>query len=139
MRLVPRAAVLAIVVAVLGSGCGWAASPVPEDAERIGMVNATTTPVAVTVNGSWIGTYPGWSHVELPIHGHGGPPWTIAFETPHGDEIAELTIDDTGEHSSSRTSHSSPCGEFHAWRGAVPDDVPIIEGTTPPPVNPTCR
>jgi hypothetical protein len=141
MLQVPRAPALAFVVAVLGSGCGWAAMPaVPADAERIGMVNATTQPVAVLINGVWVGTYPAWSEQrELPIHGHGGPPWKVEFQGRNGLRLAELTVSDEDTRPSVAVGHSSPCGEFRAWWRLAPIDLPTVEGTTPPPADPACR
>ena len=141
MRRRGLAAVLFAVVATISASCGWTGGgAIPPDAERIGMVNATTAPVAVLVNGAWVGTYPAWSQqLELPIHGHGGPPWNVEFQGPNGLRIGVLHVDKNNEHPSSGFEYSSPCGEFHAWWGFTPGDLPMVDGTTAPPVDASCR
>ncbi len=135
-----RATVLTLLVGTALPGCGSFGGPaVPADAERINIVNSTTAPIEVRVNGTWIGTYPAWSQqLELPIHGNGGPPWDIEFLGPGGLRFGVLHVTADSGNPVSSVAYASPCGEFVAWWGAAPGDVPVIEGMTPPPAKAGC-
>ena len=135
-----RAAALAVAGSMAIVACGSFGGPVvPADAERISMVNATTTPVEVRVNGTWIGTYPAWSEqMDLPIHGNGGPPWDIEFLAPEGRQMNVLRISGDAGDPIATVGYSSPCGEFMAWSGSRPEDAPVVAGRTVPPTPPDC-
>ena len=51
---------------------------------RVHIENQTDAPVAVYVNGGWVGTYPAGTATSAPVAGHGGPPYTVAAEIPAG-------------------------------------------------------
>ena len=129
-----------LLVAALVAGCdSFGGQPVPPDAERIRMVNATTTPVMVTVNRAWIGTYPSWSsRDDLAVFGNGGPPWRVQFQTPGGQVLGNLTIDPSSGSQVSGFTYEGPCGAFGASWGMPQPDLPSIE-VAPPPVDSRCR
>lgn len=132
IRSLRTAAALTALAAVL-SGCG-AAGP----AATIGMVNATTIPVAVHVNGAWVGTFPAWSERrEIVVTGHGGPPWRVEFFGPDGERMGDLdaSLDESGGNG---TGWSSTCGQFVAWFRTVPNDLPPLDPAVMHPASPPC-
>ena len=128
----PGTAAGALLVAAAISACG-SAGP----AETIGMVNATTIPVAVHVNGTWVGTFPAWSEQrEIVVTGHGGPPWHIEFFGPDGEVMGNL--DASPDNEGNGTGWWSRCGQFVAWFRTVPNDIPPLDPAKMRPANPPC-
>jgi hypothetical protein len=130
-----------LAAALLTGGCTSLVGPVPSDGASIGMVNATTVPVAVHVNGTWVGTFPAWSEArQIVINGHGGPPWDVRFETTVGQDtliLAEFEVT-PGMADGSFGSWSSSCGQFVAWFGSPPNDIPPLDPDAMRPANPPC-
>lgn len=131
-------AVVAIVASVVIAGC--APSDRPED--RIALENRTTTPVTVDVNGGWAGTYDAGAVANVPITGHGGPPYHIEVRSPSGALLTEITFsaaDAQGVASGSTrgsTGGSVPCGWIQISYGiqVVPSaGVPAQDPTGPCP------
>ena len=56
------------------------------------LTHRTAVPGVVSVNGAWVGTYPPGASVDVPIGGHGGPPYTITVHSPKGGELATFEI-----------------------------------------------
>lgn len=134
VRALPAAA-----VALLVSACTSLVGPVPSGGAMVGMVNATTIPVAVHVNGTWVGTFPAWTEArQIVVSGHGGPPWHVEFLSPDGQSLASVDASpsDRGGNSS---GWSSTCGQLVAWFGVVPDDLPPLDPAVMRPANPPCR
>ena len=128
----------AALALVLIAGCG---SAVPSGAATVGMVNATSVPIAVHVNGAWIGTYPAWSETDrIVVIGNGGPPWRVEFRTPDAFTAGEIVVPGSGTPAGrSGSSWRSTCGEFVAWWGDRPPDAPSIGPDAVRPPNPPCR
>ncbi|MDF2735225.1 MAG: hypothetical protein K0S97_1848 [Chloroflexota bacterium] len=59
---------------------------------RVHIENQTDAPVAVYVNGGWVGTYPPDTETSAPIAGHGGPPYTVVGEGPGGAVLTSLVV-----------------------------------------------
>lgn len=59
---------------------------------RVHIDNQTEDPVAVYVNGGWLGTYPAGASTSAPIGGHGGPPYTVVSEDPRGAVITSTQV-----------------------------------------------
>ena len=59
---------------------------------RVHIENETDAPVAVYVNGGWVGTYPAGATTSAPISGHGGPPYTVVSEDPRGMVLTTLQV-----------------------------------------------
>jgi len=59
---------------------------------RVHIENQTDAPVAVYVNGGWVGTYPPGTETSAPIAGHGGPPYTVAAEDPGGALLTSVVV-----------------------------------------------
>jgi hypothetical protein len=59
---------------------------------RVHIENGTDAPVAVYVNGGWVGTYPAGTTTSAPIAGHGGPPYTVVSEGPGGAVLTTTVI-----------------------------------------------
>ncbi len=108
----------------------------PSGAVGIGLVNATSVPVALHVNDAWVGTYPAWSEQrEIPIFGNGGPPWRVTFRGPEGFPVASLDLDAATD--SAISEWRSDCGVLVTWSGSLPPDLPTIDpAATPPPIGP---
>jgi hypothetical protein len=129
-----------LLAAALVAGCeSFGGGAVPSGAATIGMVNATSGPVAIYVNGVWVGTYPAWSEERaIPVFGRGGPPWNVQFRTPGDLVVGGLEIggiDDGG----SSSDWQSTCGRFVTWSGEQPADVPALDPAAPRPPDPPCR
>lgn len=134
MIRLPGIATGALLVAAMLGACG-SAGP----AATIGMVNATTIPVAVHVNGAWVGTFaPMTEHREIKVSGHGGPPWRIEFFGPDGEQMGDFdaSLDDSGGNG---TGWSTRCGQFVAWFRTVPNDLPPLDPELMRPANPPCQ
>ena len=59
---------------------------------RVHIENGTDAPVAVYVNGGWVGTYPAGARTSAPIAGHGGPPYTVVSEDQRGMVLTTTQI-----------------------------------------------
>jgi len=133
-RVSIAAAIASLVLAACGSFGG---GPVPSGAAVIGMVNATSMPVAMHVNGAWVGTYPAWSEQRaIPVFGPGGPPWNVEFRDQDGFVIGSVVVDGPATDESASSGWTSSCGQFTAWWGPVPDTLPVLDpeaGRPPPP------
>jgi len=129
-----------LVAAALVAGCeSFGAGPVPSGAATVAMVNATSVPVAIHVNGVWVGTYPAWSEQRaIPVFGRGGPPWDVQFRTP--DDLVVGGLDVGGpEAGGSSSEWSSTCGRFVTWWGEPPDHIPALDPAGPRPPEPPCH
>lgn len=78
------------LVAVLAIVVGCAATVRLED--TIALENRTSTPVSVNVNGGWAGTYAAGAVANVPITGHGGPPFDIEIRSPSGAVLTSMTF-----------------------------------------------
>jgi len=83
--------------------------------------NGTDVPIAVYVNGGWVGTYPPGTRTDVPIGGHGGPPYAIEVRTPSGVVLTQLGVSpaDIANGGSVGAGASMPCGEVQLTYGAV--------------------
>jgi hypothetical protein len=129
-----------LLAAALLAGCEpFGGGAVPSGAAMIGMVNATSVPVAMHVNGIWVGTYPAWSEQPaIPLFGRGGPPWDVQFRTADDHVVGNLEVggpDDGG----SSSDWQSTCGRFVTWSGERPADVPALDPAAHRPAEPPCR
>ena len=131
--------VLAATVALAGCG-SFGGGGVPENAAVIHIVNATSFPVQMQVNGAPRNTIPPWTPVqEMPIFGPDGPPWRLDFFGPHGQQVAALEVDGPARpNEGSSSSQSSSCGTFMVWWGAVPGGVQVVVPEAAPPPPPPC-
>jgi hypothetical protein len=129
-----RASLVAIAAAALLAGCGGFGGGVT--GPTIHLANRTIVPAVVSVNGSWVGTYAAGESAEVPIGGHGGPPYRIEAHSPAGTALGDFEI--TARDVTSLTAGSSmggasqtACGliEFTFGPVAHPSETP-----TPAPV-----
>ncbi len=77
-----------LLVALALVGC---VSPLGNEV-RVHIENQTAGPVAVYVNGGWVGTYPAGATTSAPLGGHGGPPYTIVSEDPRGAVLTTTEV-----------------------------------------------
>lgn len=134
----PRAVAIAaaVMAALLATGCTIAM----DRADRMGLINRTDTPVSVHVNGGWAGTYAAGAVADVPIRGHGGPPFRIEVRSPSGAVLSEWTISpqDAASVADGTSSMSGggavPCGWIGFSYGDQPDQPPGAE-----PIGPATR
>ena len=133
-----RPLLAAVLAAALAAGCGFAAPP--PDGPGLHIANATSVPVAVHVNGEWVGTYPAWAE--------SGPVPLIAREAPlrvqlllsDGTAVGGLHLESPeGPPAGSSSRWISSCGTLVAWVGDRPGDAPTIDPAAPHPPGPPCR
>ena len=138
------------MVALVALGCMPVASLAPAD--KIRLTNATTTAVAVHVNGGWAGTYPAGAITDVPIVGHGGPPFVIEVRSPSGAILSSVTFsaDDargvaTGS-SATSTGSDVGCGWIEIGygnaegpNGGPPGPPPMDGGAVQPPAAGVCQ
>lgn len=133
----PRLAVVALaLLALVGAGCGLVPGP------RAHLKNLTDIPVAVHINGSWVGTYPPGAIAEVPIGG-GDPPYAIEVLSPTGARLASIAVTsdvltEAVEGTQSLGQDADvPCGTVAIWVGRIsPDqgvnlDPPVPLGPCP--------
>lgn len=132
-RAAPLVAALASIAALV-IACGSFGGGMPGPTIRL--ANGTIVPAVVTVNGSWVGTYAAGEIVDVPIGGHGGPPYRIEARSPAGTALGDFLI--TPGDVASLTAGSSmggatqtECGLIEFTFGEVLDPP---ETQTPAPV-----
>ena len=144
-----RLAAVISVLALAVLGCMPVASLAPAD--KIQLTNATTTAVAVHVNGGWAGTYPAGAVTDVPIVGHGGPPFVIEVRSPSGAVLWSMTL--TVEEARSVAAGSSAmsggsdvgCGWIEIGYGNIagnpggPPEPPAPDGAVKPPAAGVCK
>jgi hypothetical protein len=132
---VTRLAAVALVVALAAAGCGgFGGGPaVPEGGAA--MSNATSLPIAVEVNGDWVGTYPAWTEAAGIAIERGDPPWRVSFLTPDGATAVSISAR-PGQSTSGRWI--TKCGTLVVWFGDRPGDALEIDPAAPRPPGPPC-
>ena len=139
-RAAPLGVGLAVAIAMAACG-SFGGGVAPGGSATIGLINATTDPLELYVNDVLVGTVPPWSeNRSIAISGNGGPPWSVRFLRPNGEQMVRLQVEGAGTDGGGGTSGwSSECGNFAAWWGAVrPEDIPRIDLSNPPPPEESC-
>jgi hypothetical protein len=122
-----RATLVAAILATSAAIAGCQGAP----AAHATLENRTDVPLAVHVNGGWVGTYPAGATAEVPIR-DGGAPYRIEARSASGAVLSALdvTVDDaqrvrTGTRSLSATS-DTPCGMIRLTFGdAAVQPMPV--------------
>lgn len=128
-RIMRRLIAVTGLIAVALSACSGSPAtpspsptPTPKAAVRsVSVVNGTTVPVAVSVNGTVMETIqPGTT--EDPIHATlPALPWTVEARSPSGRVLATLTVS-AADYLSSASGRSAvedlACGRLAMWSGA---------------------
>ncbi len=122
-----RAALVAVLVAASMAVASCQGAP----AAHVVLENRTDIPLAVHVNGGWVGTYPAGATVEVPIR-DGSPPYRIEARSGSGAVLSALdaSVDDAqrvlaGTRSLSATS-DMPCGIIRLTFGdAAVEPMPV--------------
>ena len=78
----------ALVAAIALGGCGL----LPIGGPAIHLDNRTSGPVTVNVKGAQVGTYPSGSSAEVPLGGHGEPPYMVTVHSPSGQVLIQLEV-----------------------------------------------
>ncbi len=123
---------LGLTVAV--AGCQ---AILPSRADRVTIQNDTTTPVTVHVNAGWVATIEAGAMADIPIRGHGGPPFRIEARSRGGQVLFEMSIS-ADDYAAVRDGHGSMtsgiapgCGWIEARYGQpdpaapVPPEAPV--------------
>lgn len=120
---------LALVgVAILLSACDLLA---PSPADRVYLENDTTTDVSVHVNGGFAATVPAGSAADVPIQGHGGPPFRIEARSRSGAVLFDMEISATDyqqvrDGQASMSSGVAPgCGWIEVNYGVADPNAPV--------------
>jgi hypothetical protein len=118
-----------------------ACSVLPISGERVGLGNRTNIPVAVHVNGAWVGTYAPGALTDVAIGGHGGPPYVVEVRSPTGSLLAGITISAADAEAAAAgemsmgSSAGLPCGAIHLSYGGAPEmpqsDPAAVSGPCP--------
>lgn len=80
----PRAGLVLLAALSLFAGCS-------RTLPQVQVENGTDIPLAVHVNGEWLGTYPAGAVADVAI-GAAGPPWSIDVRSASGAILATLGI-----------------------------------------------
>lgn len=116
-------------------GCGL----LPGGGPAVHLDNLTSGPVAVHVKGVWVGTYASGSSVDVPLGGHGNPPYQVAVLSPNGVMIAsvDITADDVKVAADNNGSMSVGadlvCGSIRLSFGRVTETLPRVDFAALPP------
>ena len=113
-------------IAAITAACGSFGGGMP--GPTIHFANRTIVPAAVSVNGSWVGTYASGESADVPIGGHGGPPYRIEAHSPAGIALGDflITAGDVASLTAGASmggSSSSDCGMVEYSFGAN-DEAP---------------
>lgn len=114
---VSRAAAAVLAASVAIAGCQ------AEPAAHVMLENDTDIPLAVHVNGGWLGTYPAGAVAEVPIRL--APPYRIEARSDSGAVLSalEVTTDDAQRvlagARSLRATSDTPCGMIRLTFGDV--------------------
>jgi len=114
------------VAAIVLAGCQGLSGPVVQ------LENLTDIPVAVHVNGAWVGTYQAGARVAIPI-GDGRPPFAIEVVSGSGARLASITLTDVEIQAEPGTTGVAqkatvPCGRINLWFGLHdPGPPPVAE------------
>ena len=124
MRLAAIRLAALVVAAIVAAGCLLQ----PAGGASVRLENATTVPVAIHVDGAWVGTYPAGAVVDIPV----SPSATavvVEARTANGAVLVRYAADAdqlTGGGGGS-SSAEFPCGSVRLSSGA--GDLPTL---TPP-------
>ena len=77
-----------MLAAIALIGCGV----LPIGGPAIHLDNRTSGPVAVQVKGAWVGTYASGSSADVPLGGHGEPPYMVTVHSPGGKILLQLEV-----------------------------------------------
>ena len=81
-----------VLVAVLGSLALASCGLIPGTGPTVHLDNVTNTPLAVHVQGGWVGTYAPGSSVDVRLAGHGDPPYMVTVHSPSGQILLQMEV-----------------------------------------------
>lgn len=114
------ASVCLSALTMITAGCGVTGS-------RAHLRNLTDTPVAVHVNGAWVGTYPPGAIADVPIGGEAAT-YSIEVLSPSGSRLASIALsadqldEVEGGTMSLGANADVPCGTVAIWVGPEPPE-----------------
>ena len=117
----------------LASAAAACQALLPSAADRITIQNDTTARITVLVNGGLIGAIEAGSTVDVPLVGHGGPPFRVEARSPGGNVLFDWSISEEeyrqvrdGDVSMS-TGTATGCGWIEARYGEADPAGPVAE------------
>jgi hypothetical protein len=118
------------VAALVGGLALGACGLLPASGPVIHLDNLTSSALTVEVKGSWVGTYASGTSVDIPIAGHGAPPYMVTVKSPNGTLVRQLEV--TAEDVKSATDNSGsmwgdtelPCGFIRLGFGRMTETPP---------------
>jgi hypothetical protein len=132
---VPFGRLAVVASGLLVVGCGL----LPSSGPAVHVDNQTNTPMAVHVNGAWVGTYAPGASSDVPMGGQGAAPYKFSVHSPSGNSLMDfvVTADDITRATEGGISIGTtglPCGEVRMAIG------PILEPPGPVATEglPTC-
>ena len=121
------------LVALLGVAptLGACQALIPSAADQLTIENDTTARLTVHVNGGLVGAIEAGSRVDIPLGGHGGPPFRIEARSPGGNVLFDWSIS-AGDYQQVRDGNASMstgvapgCGWIEARYGKADPAAPV--------------
>jgi hypothetical protein len=127
-----RLATFALSLVVVGCGL------LPTGSQAAHIDNMTNTPMAVHIDGVWAGTYAPGTSADVPLVGHGAPPYAITVHSPSGGVLMQLVVSaDDYQMAAEGTGSVSgdtelPCGTVRLSVGRIDLAMPeVADGDLP--------
>jgi hypothetical protein len=108
------------------SGCSFVGGG---SATTVRLVNLTNGPVAVDVDGAWVGTYEAGASADVPLRGH-QPPFVVRVRSLTGNVYVELPVTAEGADGAAMGTGGAsvtaelPCGVVRLTIGRVDEPPP---------------
>ncbi len=130
-----RAGRWVVLLSVLAAGCGL----LPGSGPVVRLDNLTNEAAAVEVNGAWLGTYAPGTSTDIPLQGHGAPPYRVGVRLANGQEVIsmELSAEDVSDAADGSAGSAGmaelPCGTVRLSIGRVDQALPTVAFAELPP------
>lgn len=117
-----------LLSALAVTGCGL----LPGSGPTVRLENMSSSPAAVDVNGTWVGTYAGGTSADVYLGGYGQPPFIVTVRLPNGEIVAQLDITAADVESGSNLAGSTwgradlPCGTIRLSYGRPAEPLPAV-------------
>jgi hypothetical protein len=99
----------------------------PGETTTVVLENSTDVPVAIHVDGSWVGTYPAATARDIQVAGQ--PPHTVEVFTPSGARLAAWTYTSELARDGGMSTSEVPCGIIRLSVGRI--ELPALGPVTP--------
>jgi hypothetical protein len=127
-----RAITAAVLAAAIVAACSGPTVPEP----TVWFENGTNTPMAVHLNGGWIGTYGPGTASDVHLRGANAP-YRVTIHAPSGSSVLELELsaEEVATRAANLVGTGLPCGTLRLSFGLPhePSLDPVGAGTRPCP------